>query len=254
MSEAINCPSNWPYFADGGVILDHEDGTAASSLFWEDEHRVERGPACSVEVLGAKAAAAEEGQETEVTDSSGKRKREDAASKDCVSLCNKATREKQRRGRLNDRFLALSQVLEPGRPPKTDKASILSDAVRVLGQLRAEAQQLQDGNRVLRDQIRELKGEKNELRDEKSRLKAEKERIESQVKAVALPPGLPGGYMPHPAAMQAAAAAAVAAQAQAQLKPVAPVPQFPPSVAMWQWMPPANVDTSQDHMLRPPVA
>lgn len=27
-----------------------------------------------------------------------------------------------------------------------------------------------------------------------------------------------------------------------------------PGVAMWQFMPPAAVDTSQDHVLRPPVA
>lgn len=96
--------------------------------------------------------------------------------------------------------------------------------------------------------------EKNELRDEKARLKAEKERLEQQVKSMAYPSA---GYVPNPhaAAMQAAAAA-FAAQAQTQatipakLAAPAPVPQ----VAMWQWLPPASVDTSQDHVLRPPVA
>ncbi len=51
----------------------------------------------------------------------------------------------------------MSAVLEPGRPPKTDKATILNDAVRILVQLRSEAQQLQDSNNQLRDAIKELK-------------------------------------------------------------------------------------------------
>jgi hypothetical protein len=55
------------------------------------------------------------------------------------------------------RFLELSTVLEPGKPPKTDKATILSDAVRILTQLRSEAQQLQDSNNQLRDTIKDLK-------------------------------------------------------------------------------------------------
>lgn len=250
MSDVNNCPSNWQYFSDGAGLLDAEDATAAASLFWVEEQRVEQAD-CSVDPTGSKPESTTDGQEREAGESSGKRKRDDLA-KD--PLGNKASREKQRRGRLNDRFVELSQALEPGRPPKADKASILCDAVRVLGQLRVEAQQLQESNRLLRDQIKELKAEKNELRDEKSRLKSEKERFEAQVKAMVVPAGMPGGYMPHPAAMQAAATAMAAQAHAAQMKPIAPVPQFAPPVAMWQWMPPANVDTSQDHMLRPPVA
>jgi hypothetical protein len=90
--------------------------------------------------------------------------------------------------------------------------------------------------------------EKNELRDEKSRLKAEKERLEQQVKAMTIPTG----YMPHPAAVHAAAAA-FAAQSQAASNKAAQMAGYP-GMAMWQWMPPAAVDTSQDHVLRPPVA
>lgn len=43
------------------------------------------------------------------------------------------------------------------------------------------------------------------------------------------------------------------AQGQAGNKLV-PFIGYHPSVAMWQFMPPAAVDTSQDHVLRPPVA
>lgn len=48
-------------------------------------------------------------------------------------------------------------------------------------------------------------------------------------------------------------AAAFAAQGQAPGNKLVPIISYP-GVAMWQFMPPAAVDTSQDHVLRPPVA
>mmetsp|Transcript_6314 Transcript_6314/g.21735 ORF Transcript_6314/g.21735 Transcript_6314/m.21735 type:complete len:135 (+) Transcript_6314:190-594(+) len=51
---------------------------------------------------------------------------------------NKASREKLRRERLNDRFAQLAQLIDPGKPPKTDKATILTDAARVVSGLRSE--------------------------------------------------------------------------------------------------------------------
>lgn len=53
--------------------------------------------------------------------------------------------------------MELSAALEPGRPPKTDKATILNDAVRILTQLRTEAQGLQESNDQLRETIKDLK-------------------------------------------------------------------------------------------------
>ena len=53
--------------------------------------------------------------------------------------------------------MELSAALEPGRPPKTDKATILNDAVRILAQLRSEAQGLQESNDQLRETIKDLK-------------------------------------------------------------------------------------------------
>lgn len=45
------------------------------------------------------------------------------------------------------------------------------------------------------------------------------------------------------------------ATAQGQVPGNKLVPFFGyPGVAMWQFMPPASVDTSEDHVLRPPVA
>ncbi|XP_042948211.1 transcription factor ILR3-like isoform X2 [Carya illinoinensis] len=143
------------------------------------------------------------------------------------------------------RFVELGSILEPGRPPKTDKAAILIDAVRMVTQLRGEAQKLKDSNSSLQEKIKELKAEKNELRDEKQRLKAEKEKLEQQLKGMNAQPG----YLPAPPPMPAA----FAAQAQAPGSKLVPFISYP-GVAMWQFMPPAAVDTSQDHVLRPPVA
>lgn len=58
---------------------------------------------------------------------------------------------------VNHRFLELGAILEPGRPPKTDKAAILIDAVRMVNQLRGEAQKLKDSNSNLQEKIKELK-------------------------------------------------------------------------------------------------
>ncbi|KAG6637510.1 transcription factor ILR3-like isoform X1 [Carya illinoinensis] len=163
----------------------------------------------------------------------------------CYASSSKASREKLRRDRLNDKFVELGSILEPGRPPKTDKAAILIDAVRMVTQLRGEAQKLKDSNSSLQEKIKELKAEKNELRDEKQRLKAEKEKLEQQLKGMNAQPG----YLPAPPPMPAA----FAAQAQAPGSKLVPFISYP-GVAMWQFMPPAAVDTSQDHVLRPPVA
>ncbi|KAK9284616.1 hypothetical protein L1049_023792 [Liquidambar formosana] len=173
----------------------------------------------------------------------GSRKRLKAES--CSASGSKACREKLRRDRLNERFLELGSILEPGRPPKTDKGAVLSDAVRMVMQLRGEAQKLKESNEDLQEKIKELKAEKNELRDEKQKLKADKEKLEQRVKALAAQPS----FLPHPSAVSAA----FAAQGQAAGNKMMPFIGYP-GVAMWQFMPPAAVDTSQDHVLRPPVA
>jgi hypothetical protein len=56
-----------------------------------------------------------------------------------------------------DRFVELGSFLEPGRPPKTDKAAILIDAARMVTQLRGEAEKLKNSNSNLQEKIKELK-------------------------------------------------------------------------------------------------
>lgn len=48
-------------------------------------------------------------------------------------------------------------ILDPGRPPKVDKAVILVEAVRIVTQLRDEAQKLRESNQSLQEKINELK-------------------------------------------------------------------------------------------------
>ncbi|XP_021894443.1 transcription factor bHLH115-like [Carica papaya] len=163
----------------------------------------------------------------------------------CSSSGSKACREKMRRDRLNDRFLELSYVLDPGRSPKVDKSLILVEAVRMVNQLRDEARKLEELNQDLQEKVNELKAEKNELRDEKQRLKTDKESLERQVKALGSQPG----FLPHLPAI----AAPFSAPAQVVGGKLVPFVSYP-GVSMWQFMPPAAVDTSQDHVLRPPVA
>ncbi|KAF8394291.1 hypothetical protein HHK36_020497 [Tetracentron sinense] len=168
----------------------------------------------------------------------------------CSGSGSKACREKMRRDKMNDRrasfafascrFLDLSSILEPGRPAKSDKSAILGDAIRVLNKLRTEAQELKETNEKLQKDIKSLKAEKNELREEKLLLKADKERMEQQMKSMTI---LPAGFVPaHPAATYHAGANKMMA--------------FPSygGFPMWQWIPPPALDTSQDHVLRPPVA
>lgn len=58
---------------------------------------------------------------------------------------------------LISRFQELSSVLEPEKPPKTDKVVILNDAVNMVIQLRKEAQRLQESCDKLQENVKELK-------------------------------------------------------------------------------------------------
>ncbi|KAF0905211.1 hypothetical protein E2562_001000 [Oryza meyeriana var. granulata] len=161
---------------------------------------------------------------------------------------SKACREKLRRDKLNERFLELGAVLEPGKTPKMDKSAILNDAIRVMAELRSEAQKLKESNESLQEKIKELKAEKIELRDEKQKLKAEKESLEQQIKFLNARPS----FVPHPPVIPATAFAAAQGQAAGQklMMPVIGYPGFP----MWQFMPPSDVDTTDDLKSCPPVA
>ncbi|KAG1361166.1 putative Transcription factor bHLH115 [Cocos nucifera] len=155
-------------------------GSNAIEDYWIDGGGSDGELRCALESFCDMAPTAGVGIEEAYRDVCGleqTRSRKRIKDESCAGPKSKACREKMRRDRLNDRFLELSSILDPGRPPKFDKSSILSDAARLLVQLRSEAQQVKESNEKLQETIKDLKVEKNELRDEKMRLKADKERI-----------------------------------------------------------------------------
>ncbi|XP_065015326.1 transcription factor ILR3-like [Musa acuminata AAA Group] len=207
----------------------------ASDFIWDA--RIIDGPSASSAMLGFDVLSKEDN-----CPNNGSRKKRNRV-ESCAAPGTKACREKLRRDRLNDRFTELCSVMDPGKPPKTDKSAILSDATRLMNHLRLEAKKLKDSNEAFKDAIKSLKAEKLELRDEKMRLKAEKERTEQMLKAISTTPQ----FMTQPAA-----ATPHSASVAAHIKTI-PHPNYMP-MGMWRWIPPAALDTSQDHVLRPPVA
>ncbi|XP_074563893.1 transcription factor bHLH115-like [Curcuma longa] len=161
----------------------------------------------------------------------------------CAAPGSKACREKIRRDKLNDRFTELCSIMDPGKPPKTDKIFILSEATRLIKQLRREAKRLKESNEALQNFIKSVKDEKLELRNEKMRLKSEKERIEQMVKGSSTMTQ----FFTQPTAVTLQPASPTA------FSKTIPYPSHIPT-GMWQWIPPAAMDTSLDHVLRPPAA
>ncbi|XP_073525840.1 uncharacterized protein [Phyllobates terribilis] len=137
---------------------------------------------------------------------------------------SKACREKQRRDKVNEMFTEINSILHPNKAEKGDRSAILTDAMTAIAKLRAEAQELNQKKSKLQDEVKTLKGERAELYEDKHRLKANKEKMEQQLNCSAAGPtklmGFPN-YLGYP---------------------------------MWQWIGPGVLDTSHDHVLRPPVA
>lgn len=79
-----------------------------------------------------------------------------------VAAKNKACREKARREKMNERFLELAKLLEPGKEPKTDKSSILSDALKSVQQLRVENHQLRQLNKFLEERVGQYEKERGQ--------------------------------------------------------------------------------------------
>ncbi|KAF4394407.1 transcription factor ILR3 [Cannabis sativa] len=183
MASTENC--NWLYdytIMDDILVPGGEFPVAATGFIWPPQlDQLNASTNGSVEVDLSSSGDSDNNKVV------GSRKRQRSESSGGASCSNyKACREKLRRDRLNERFLELVAVMELGRLPKTDKAAILSDAVRIMTQLRSESRQMKQTIDDLQDKIKELKDEKNELRVERQRLREEKERLEQQVRIVAM--------------------------------------------------------------------
>ncbi|KAL0025957.1 hypothetical protein WJX77_007466 [Trebouxia sp. C0004] len=89
-----------------------------------------------------------------------KRKGSDEKEAKLDTARNKACRERARRERLNDSFAELSKALDPRKDVKTDKTSIVADAIRVVTQLRAENGQLKQLNKFLEERVGSVEKQK----------------------------------------------------------------------------------------------
>ncbi|KAL6750443.1 hypothetical protein V8C86DRAFT_2812115 [Haematococcus lacustris] len=88
---------------------------------------------------------------------SGKKPKTDSAAK------SKACREKARREKINDRFSELATLIDPGsKDPKSDKPSILADAIKHITQMRVENNQLSQLNKFLEQRVSQLEREKGQ--------------------------------------------------------------------------------------------
>ncbi|CAI5500131.1 unnamed protein product [Closterium sp. Naga37s-1] len=184
---------------------------------------------------------------------SRKRVREDGACEREITF-SKATREKLRRDRLNDRFQELARELGPSATVKVDKAVLLTEAVRLLVRLRAEAASLLTSNQQLQDQIKELKAEKSELREEKSRLKAERDRLRMHLDTLTAPTRT-NSFLGQSSTTVLQPQTASHSPYPAHQTPVkVEVVRLPHQQHLWQFLPSGVADASADRFLTPPVA
>ena len=86
----------------------------------------------------------------------------------------KSRREKLRREALNDKFMELSALLDPGRPPKTDKATIVTEAAEVIRRMRRELEHLSSSLKSMQQLNERLETEKNGLQADKMALQQDK--------------------------------------------------------------------------------
>eukprot|EP00879_Flechtneria_rotunda_P002063 GHRR01002242.1.p1 GENE.GHRR01002242.1~~GHRR01002242.1.p1 ORF type:complete len:373 (+),score=165.97 GHRR01002242.1:543-1661(+) len=91
-------------------------------------------------------------------DPKGKGKR-----KSSVAAQNKANREKARREKINDRFTELAKLVDPSNEPKTDKLSILGEAIRYVQQTQVENSQLKQLNKFLEEKVGQLEKERAQM-------------------------------------------------------------------------------------------
>ncbi|CAI7819244.1 unnamed protein product [Closterium sp. NIES-54] len=187
--------------------------------------------------------------------SSRKRVREDGACEREITF-SKATREKLRRDRLNDRFQELARELGPSATVKVDKAVLLTEAVRLLVRLRTEAASLLTSNQQLQDQIKELKVEKSELREEKSRLKADRDRLRMHLDTLTAPTRTNSFLGQSSTAVLQSQTASHASYPAHQTPVKVEAVRLPHHQhrTMWQFLQSGVADASADRFLTPPVA
>ncbi|KXZ41653.1 hypothetical protein GPECTOR_340g76 [Gonium pectorale] len=155
-----------------------------------------------------------------------------------AAATKKACREKARREKLNERFADLARLIDPNGEPKTDKSTILTDAIKYVQQMTVENHQLRQLNKFLEERVSTLERERGQQLYQQSLMMTQMGGGQlmqaGQAMMVGGPAGMMGGAMQgpamaHPVAMQASAAMASSSGAlmSAAPLPAAPTPPLP---------------------------
>lgn len=206
----------------------------------------------ALEASGGEGSGVADGSSQAAT-AAKKRGRDAAGEPRGSAKVKKSAREKRRRDALNDRFMGLSALLDPGSGEelKTDKATIVTEAARVIKSLREELSTLTASLEEAVNSNAEMAKERESLIQDKIKLEHQLHHFVSSM-PFASPMYAPGCGPPAPGAPGAALVpAGRVAQADAAK------PGQPAMVPMMWAFPPLVVQSTtaeEDAKLRAPVA
>ncbi|GLI64240.1 hypothetical protein VaNZ11_007438 [Volvox africanus] len=115
-----------------------------------------------------------------------------------AAATKKACREKARREKLNERFLDLARLVDPGNEPKTDKSTILTDAIKYVQQITVENHQLRQLNKFLEERVSSLERERGQQLYQQSLMMSAMGQGQMMPAGQALLVGAPAGMMAGP--------------------------------------------------------
>ena len=231
-------------------IFDVMDGEPIAGIEMADELSLKDEVFAALEAQGEAETQNTLGSTGPLSEGAKKRAREtDAHTSSSVpdSKMKKSQRERRRRDALNDHFMTLSGLLDPASTEalKTDKATIVTEAAKVIASLRSEL------TRTAKS-LEQLSAANETLRKERESMLQDKLKLEHQLSCFmsSMPFASPimVGQAPPGAPVPAAAANGVV------MKPGQPAPGMP--AMMWSFPPLVVQSTTadEDAKLRAPVA
>ena len=231
-------------------ICDVMDGEPIAGIEMADELSLKDEVFAALEAQGEAETQNTLGSTGPLSEGAKKRAREtdaQASASGPDGKMKKSQREKRRRDALNDHFMTLSGLLDPASTEalKTDKATIVTEAAKVIASLRSEL------TRTAKS-LEQLSAANETLRKERESMLQDKLKLEHQLSCFmsSMPFASPimVGQAPPGAPVPAAAANGVV------MKPGQPAPGMP--AMMWSFPPLVVQSTTadEDAKLRAPVA
>ena len=231
-------------------IFDVMDGEPIAGIEMADELSLKDEVFAALEAQGEAETQNTLGSTGPLSEGAKKRAREtdaQASASGPDGKMKKSQREKRRRDALNDHFMTLSGLLDPASTEalKTDKATIVTEAAKVIASLRSEL------TRTAKS-LEQLSAANETLRKERESMLQDKLKLEHQLSCFmsSMPFASPimVGQAPPGAPVPAAAANGVV------MKPGQPAPGMP--AMMWSFPPLVVQSTTaeEDAKLRAPVA